>query len=90
MRDSNLALEATIASTANKATIAGAGTTIISGLATHEIGVIVGVVVGVAGFVVNFVFRLRQDRRNAQLHRRHMEKLETRPAPMCKEDEDET
>lgn len=85
----NPATEAAISSAANKATIAGAGTTFFSGIASNDIGILIGVVLGLGGFVVNFIFRLRQDRRNAELHRRHMQKLDTRPAPIC-EDENET
>jgi len=57
-----------VASVASKATYVGAGTSFIGWLATSEAGVVVGILLGVIGFVVNFYFKRREDRRQQEVH----------------------
>jgi uncharacterized membrane protein len=66
------ALEATVASLANKATYTGAGVTISGGILISEIAVIVGMVIGVLGLLVNWYYRAKDDRRAVIEHKRRM------------------
>lgn len=66
------AVEASISAASSKATYAGAGMTIGGWLLSSEFAVLVGIVLGVAGFVVNWYYKFKQDRREQTEHARKM------------------
>lgn len=70
MQDS--ATEATIATVASAATKAGAGTVLFGWLTLNDFALIVGLVIATAGFLVNFHYRRKADKRDEQLHARRM------------------
>lgn len=63
------ATETTMLGIANKSIAAGAGTAIIGGLTANEVAALGGLLVAVLGLLVQIVFKLRADRRAAELHR---------------------
>lgn len=63
------ATEATMLGIANKSIAAGAGAAVIGGLTANEIAALGGLAVAVLGLLVQLVFKLRADRRAAELHR---------------------
>lgn len=68
----DIARDATIASVANKATYAGAGVATYGGLTANEIAAFGGLLVAVIGLLIQLVFKLREDRRNAEYHRERL------------------
>lgn len=68
-------LDGTIAAVSSKATYTGAGMTISGWLLSSEAAVLIGIVLGVAGFVVNWVYRHREDQRQQAEHRARMRHL---------------
>lgn len=69
-------LDATIAATSSKATYTGAGMTVGGWLLSSEFAVLVGIFIGVAGFLVNWVYRHRQDMRERAEHLARMKRYE--------------
>jgi hypothetical protein len=67
--------DASIAAAASKTTYTGAGLTITGWLLSSEAAVLVGMIIGVLSLAVNFVFRLREDRRQEKLHQEKLKKL---------------
>lgn len=67
--DSVNALEATVASVASKATSGGATASVIGFLTSNEGIALVGLMITIVGFVVNLIFKFRQDRRDQEFHR---------------------
>jgi hypothetical protein len=62
---------------ANKATYTGAGASILGWIAASDITASLGMVVAVGGFVTNFFFKWREDRRRQKEHEVRMaEELE--------------
>lgn len=53
----------------------GSAGTVVAGLSTSEVGVIVGIVTAVIGLAVQLFFGLRRDAREQQLHALSLEKL---------------
>jgi heme/copper-type cytochrome/quinol oxidase subunit 2 len=68
-------IDATIASAASKTTYTGATLTLTGWLLTSEAAVLVGIVLGVAGFLVNWFYRHRADRREQFEHDQRMRAL---------------
>lgn len=67
--------DASIAATASKSTYTGAGLTITGWLFSSQAAVAVGMAVGILGLIINFIFRLREDRRQQRLHDEQIKKL---------------
>lgn len=78
MRDeaAQAAADAAIATTATKVTYTGAGMTISGWFFSSEFAVLMGVIIGVAGFIVNWYYRHKQDRREQVEHERRMRDYE--------------
>lgn len=62
------AASAAVAGWASKATYTGAGAFIVGWLTSSEFGVLIGLLLGVGGFLVNWYYKARQDRRDEQAH----------------------
>jgi hypothetical protein len=69
-------LDATVAAVGSKATYTGAGMTISGWLLSSEAAVLIGIVLGVAGFMVNWFYRAREDRRQQAEHKARMRHLD--------------
>jgi hypothetical protein len=67
--------DASIAAAASKSTYTGAGLTITGWLFSSQAAVAVGMLVGILGLITNFVFRLREDRRQEKLLQEKLKKL---------------
>lgn len=65
-------IDATLAAAGSKATYAGAGTSLLSWLASSEAGVVFGIVLGVVGLLVNLYFKWRDDKRQQIEHEARM------------------
>jgi ABC-type transport system involved in cytochrome bd biosynthesis fused ATPase/permease subunit len=70
------AFDATVASAASKATYTGAGMTIGGWFLSSEFAVLMGVVIGVAGFVVNWHYKHKEDKRRQAEHERRMREFD--------------
>ena len=66
---------ATVAGIANKATYAGATSALYGGFTANELAAIGGFAVAVVGLLVQVWFKLRADRRHAELHREQLADL---------------
>lgn len=66
----------TIAGVANKATYAGATSALYGGFTANELAAIGGFVVAAIGLMVQVYFKIRADRRDAELHKRRLESLD--------------
>lgn len=66
---------ATIAGIANKATYAGATSALYGGFTANELAAVGGFAVALIGLLVQVWFKLRADRRDAELHKRRLESL---------------
>ena len=66
------AAEATIATVAQKFTVAGGSTAVVGGLTANEIAAFGGLAVAVIGLLVQFYFKRKDDRRREEAHRAHM------------------
>ncbi|MFK7088687.1 holin [Chromobacterium violaceum] len=62
------AFEATAATVASKATYGGAGGSVAGFLLSNEFAVLVGLLVAVGGFLMNWYYRAKQDRREQAEH----------------------
>ena len=60
------------AEVSSKATYGGAGTSVFGWMMSNEFAVLVGVVVAVAGFVLNWYYRHKEDKRRQAEHDRRM------------------
>lgn len=61
-----------MAAAGSKATYTGAGASIMGWVLSSEFGILVGVVLGVGGFVVNWYYRAKEDKRREEEHSRRM------------------
>lgn len=59
--------EAVVSSIASKSTGGGAGIGVLGALTENEAVAVAGVLIALLGLLVNFVFQLRRDRREAEL-----------------------
>ena len=62
------ATETTISAVSGKATYAGSATTLGGWAISNEIVALVGLVLAVLGFIVNLIFKIREDRRRVEAH----------------------
>ena len=65
-------LDATLASVGAKATYTGATTSVLSWVLSSEFGILLGVFLGIGGFMVNWYYKAKQDRREQVEHERRM------------------
>lgn len=70
--DQQATFEATMATAGTKATYTGATTSVLGWVLSSEFGILVGVTLGVGGFVVNWYYRHKQDKREQAEHDRRM------------------
>jgi len=66
------AYEATIAAVGSKATYTGAGATIFAWMLSSEFGILLGILMGFGGFIVNWYYKHKQDKREEIEHARRM------------------
>ncbi len=66
------AAETAISTAASKTTYMGAGMTIGGWLLSSQFAVLVGIVLGIAGFLVNWYYKHKQDRREQVEHKRKL------------------
>lgn len=66
------AFDATMAAAGSKATYTGAGASILGWVMSSEFGILVGLLLGVGGFLINWYYRHKQDRREQVEHERRM------------------
>lgn len=62
------AAEATVAAIANKVTYTGGATAFVGGLTANELAAIGGLIVAVVGLVVQWYYKRKADRREAEFH----------------------
>lgn len=72
MTDTTHTIDAALAAAGSKATYTGAGMTISGWLLSSEFAVLVGILIGVGGFLVNWYYRHKEDRRQQAEHERRM------------------
>ena len=65
-------VDATLAAIGSKATYTGAGASIVGWLTSSQAGILFGIVLGVGGFLVNWYYRAKEDRRQQAEHDRRM------------------
>lgn len=73
--EQHVAIDSTIAATAGKATYTGAGMSIFGWLTSNEFAVLIGACVAVGGFIVNWYYRHKEDKRQQEEHDRRMREL---------------
>lgn len=74
------AIEASVAASASKLTYGGAATVGLGWLLSSEGAVLVGMIVGVAGFIVNFYYKHKEDRRQERAAKLNEELLQSKIA----------
>lgn len=62
------AADAALAAAGSKATYTGAGMTISGWFLSSEFAVLVGMMIGIGGFIVNWYYKHKQDRREHAEH----------------------
>ena len=70
--DSNVPFETTMAALGSKATYTGATTSVLGWLMSSEFGILVGILLGVGGFIVNWYYKYKHDKREQELHDQRM------------------
>lgn len=68
------AFDTTMAAIGSKATYTGAGASILGWIMSSEFGILLGIILGVAGFMVNWYYKYKQDKRDQELHEQRMKK----------------
>ncbi len=66
------AFDTAVAAAASKATYGGAGASVVSWFLSSEFGILLGVLLGLGGFIVNWYYKHKQDRREEAEHARRM------------------
>lgn len=74
MKDAAQAVDATLAAVGSKATYTGASAATASWFLSSEFGFIVGICLGVLGFLMNFYFSRRRDRREQDEYELRMQR----------------
>lgn len=69
------ATEATVAAIANKVTYAGGTTAFFGGLTANELAAIGGLIVAVLGLAVQWYYKRKADRREAEFHAERLREL---------------
>lgn len=70
--EKQIAVETTAAALGSKATYAGSGGAVVGWLLSNEFAVLAGLLLGVAGFLVNWYYRYKADRRAQREHEARM------------------
>lgn len=65
-------VDATMAALGSKATYTGAGASILGWLMSSQAGILFGILIGVGGFLVNWYYRHKEDKRRQEEHDRRM------------------
>lgn len=65
-------IDATMAAIGSKATYTGAGASIVGWLTSSQAGIMFGILLGVGGFLVNWYYRHKEDKRQQAEHDRRM------------------
>lgn len=73
--DHEQTVEAVTATIASKATYTGAATMGLGWLVSSEAAVLMGMIIGIAGFLVNWYFKTKQDRRAEREHAARMDAI---------------
>jgi hypothetical protein len=66
------AYETTMAAVGSKATYTGASTTVFAWMLSSEFGILLGIMLGLGGFIVNWYYKHKQDKREEVEHARRM------------------
>ncbi len=66
------AYEAALAAVGSKATYGGAGASVFGWFTSNEFALLVGVVVAVGGFVINWYYKHKEDKRRQAEHDQRM------------------
>lgn len=64
--------DATMAAAGSKATYTGAGASVMGWVLSSEFGVLIGLLLGLGGFVVNWYYKHKEDKRQQAEHERRM------------------
>ena len=72
MSDGNLTTEAAVAAVANKVTYAGGTSAVIGGLTANEWAAIGGLLIALIGLAIQWYYKRKDDRRNAEEHTARM------------------
>ena len=65
-------VDATMAAIGSKATYTGAGASVLGWLMSSQAGILIGIIIGVGGFLVNWYYRHKEDKRRQEEHDRRM------------------
>lgn len=66
------AFDTTMAAIGSKATYTGATTSVLGWIMSSEFGVLIGIILGVGGFLINWYYKYKQDKREQELHDQRM------------------
>ena len=72
MSTTSQTVDAALAAVGSKSTYAGASVTVTGWLLSSEFAVLVGMLLGLAGFLVNWYYRHKEDKRQQAEHERRM------------------
>ena len=64
--------DATMAAAGSTATYGGASTSVLGWLVSNEFAVLIGILIAIAGFLVNWYYRHKEDKRQQAEHERRM------------------
>jgi hypothetical protein len=64
-----------MANVGSKTTYGGASVTTVSAFTANEIGVFVGIVIGIAGFLMNWYYSRKRDRREEAEHEMRLQEI---------------
>lgn len=70
-----MSTEATIATVANKVTYAGGTTAVVGGMSANEWAALGGLVVAIVGLAVQWYYKRKADKRDAELHEARLRDL---------------
>lgn len=65
-------VDTTLATIGSKATYTGAGTSVFGWFTSNEFALLVGVIVAVGGFIVNWYYKHKEDKRRQAEHDQRM------------------
>lgn len=66
------AFDTTMAATGSKATLGGAGASVVSWFLSSEFGMLMGILIGVTGLLVNWYYKHKEDKRRQIEHNAKM------------------
>lgn len=70
--DQQTATETMLAAVGSKATYTGASTTVFAWIFSSEFGIFLGILLGLGGFIVNWYYKHKHDKREEIEHARRM------------------